>query len=78
MDKEELVILFCRLYKANKQCRTILDAELCGASAEATILESCKKKIRDAFFGRQLSLKNAHAVISDFRKASENKEASQN
>lgn len=75
MDKAELVILLCKLYKANRQCQAILDVEICGASAEAPIIESCRKKIHEAFFGRQLSLKNARAVISDFRKASQNKES---
>ena len=49
--------------------------QLCGASAEAPLIESCRKKIHAAFFGRQLSLKNARAVINDFRKASQNKES---
>ena len=75
MDKAELISMLCKLYKANRQCQAILDVEMCGASAEAPIIESCRKKIHDAFFGRQLSLKNARAVISDFRKASQNKES---
>ena len=74
MDKAELISILCKLYKANKQCQAILDVEVCGASAEAPLIESCRKKIHAAFFGRQLSLKNARAVISDFRKASQNKE----
>ena len=57
MNKTELVILLYKLYKANRQCQAILDVELCGASAEAPLIESCRKKIHDAFFGRQLSLK---------------------
>ena len=75
MDKAELISMLCKLYKANRQCQAILDVEMCGTSAEAPIIESCRKKIHDAFFGRQLSLKNARAVISDFRKASQNKES---
>ena len=75
MDKTELVILLCKLYKANEQCQAILDVEMCGASAEAPVIESCRKKIRTAFFGKKLSLKNARAVISDFRKVSQNKES---
>ena len=48
MDKTELVILLCKLYKANRQCQAILDVEMCGTSAEAPIIESCRKKIHDA------------------------------
>ena len=71
MDKAELISILCKLYKANKQCQAILDVEVCGASAEAPLIESCRKKIHAAFFGRQLSLKNARTVINDFRKASQ-------
>ena len=74
MDKAELISMLCKLYKANRQCQAILDVEICGASAEAPIIESCRKKILASFFGGQLSLKNARAVISDFRIASQNKE----
>lgn len=75
MDKAELISMLCKLYKANKQFQAILDVEVCGASAEAPLIESCRKKIHAAFFGRQLSLKNARTVINDFRKASQNKES---
>ena len=75
MNKTELISMLCKLYKANRQCQSILDVEICGTSAEAPIIESCRKKIHATFFGRQLSLKNARAVISDFRKASQNKES---
>ena len=75
MDKAELISMLCKLYKANRQCQAILDVEICGASAESPIIESCRKKIHAAFFGRQLSLKNARTVINDFRKASQNKES---
>ena len=64
MDKADLVALLCRLYKANRQCQAILDVKMCGAPAEAPIIESCRKKIHAAFFGRQLSLKNARAVCA--------------
>ena len=72
MNKAKLISMPCKLYKANRQCQAIFDVEMCGASAEAPLIESCRKKIHTAFFGRQLSLKNARAVISDFRKASQN------
>ena len=75
MDKAKRISILCKLYKANKQCQAILDVEVCGASAEAPLIESCRKKIHAAFFGRQLSLKNARTVINDFRKASQNKES---
>ena len=75
MNKAKLISMPCKLYKANRQCQAIFDVEMCGASAEAPLIESCRKKIHTAFFGRQLSLKNARAVISDFRKASQNKES---
>ena len=57
MNKTELVILLYKLYKANRQCQAILDVEICGASAEAPIIELCRKKIHATFFGRQLLLK---------------------
>ena len=74
-EQPKLISILCKLYKANKQCQAILDVEVCGASAEAPLIESCRKKIHAAFFGRQLSLKNARTVINDFRKASQNKES---
>ena len=75
LDKAELVALLCKLYKANRQCQAILDVEICGALAEAPIIESCRKELHAAFFGKHLSLKNARDVVSDFRKASQNKES---
>ena len=39
MDKAELISILCKLYKANRQCQAILDVEICGASAEAPILQ---------------------------------------
>ena len=75
MDKAKSIFILCKLYKAYRQFKVILDVELCGASAEIPIIESCRKNIHVAFFGRQLSLKNARAVISDFRKAAQNKES---
>ena len=38
-------------------------------------MTNCKAKIHAAFFGSRLALKNARTVISDFRKASRNKES---
>ena len=43
MDKADLVAMLYKLYKANRQCQTILDVEMCGTSAEAPIIESCRK-----------------------------------
>lgn len=74
MEKKELVALICKLYKGDKQAQSIIDIELCGASAEAQLVSDCKEKIRAAFFGSKLSLKNARTVISNFRKASKSKE----
>ena len=37
-------------------------------------MDNCKAKIHTAFFGSRLALKNARTAISDFRKASRNKE----
>lgn len=74
MDKIELVALICKLYKGSKQAQSIIDIEMCGASAEEQLVTDCKKKIEAVFFGSKLSLKNARTVISDFRKASQSKE----
>lgn len=49
MDKAELISILCKFYKASKQCQAILDVEVCGASAEAPLIESCRKKIHAAF-----------------------------
>lgn len=68
MDKADLIVLICRLYKGNKQCQNLLDLTFDGEAAEAALIANCKKKIRAAFFGNRLSLKAARSVISTFRK----------
>lgn len=68
MDKADLIVLICRLYKGNKQCQNLLDLTFDGEAAEAALIANCKKKIRAAFFGNRLSLKAARSVISNFRK----------
>ena len=60
--------------KGSKQAQSVVDIELCGAPAENLLVDNCKAKIHAAFFGSRLSLKNARTAISDFRKASRNKE----
>ena len=74
MEKRELVALISKLYKGSKQAQSIVDIELCGAPAENLLVANCKAKIHTAFFGSRLSLKNARTAISDFKKASKNKE----
>lgn len=75
MEKRELVALISKLYKGSKQAQIIVDIELCGTPAENLLVANCKAKIHTAFFGSRLSLKNARTAISDFRKASKNKES---
>ena len=61
--------------KGSKQAQSVVDIELCGTHAENLLVDNCKAKIHAAFFGSRLSLKNARTAISDFRKASRNKES---
>ena len=74
MEKNELAVLICKLYKASKQAQSLIDVELCGESVEEQLIAYRKKKIHAAFFGRRLSLKTGRTIISDFKKASKNKE----
>lgn len=74
MEKRELVALISKLYKGSKQAQSIVDIELCGAPAENLLVANCKAKIHTAFWDSRLSLKNARTAISDFKKASKNKE----
>ena len=62
MEKSELIALVCKLYKISKQAQSLIDVELCGKSVEEQLIADCKKKIRVAFFGSRLSLKNARTV----------------
>ena len=74
MEKNKLIALVCKLYKASKQAQSLIDVELCGDTAEEQLITECKKRIHAAFFGSRLSLKNARTVISDFKKVSQSKE----
>ena len=74
MEKNELVTIVCKLYKASKQAQRLIDVELRGDIAEEQLVTFSKKKIHAAFFGSRLSLKNARTVISDFKKGSKNRE----
>lgn len=74
MDKTDLIVLICRLYKGSKQSQSMIDIELCGNAAEERLVVECQKQIRAAFFGKNLSLKAARKVISDFKKVSRNQE----
>lgn len=74
MGKADLIALICRLYKGSKQSQSMIDIELCGDAAEEHLVVECQKQIRAAFFGKNLSLKNARKVISDFKKVSRNQE----
>ena len=74
MEKNELITIVCKLYKASKQAQRFIDVELRGDIAEEELVTDCKKKIHAAFFGSRLSLKNARTVISDFKKVSQSKE----
>lgn len=73
-ESRELIALICKLYRGSKQAQSIIDIELCGNTAELQLVSDCKKKIDAAFFGNRLFLKNAKAVISEFKKASKSKE----
>lgn len=57
MEKNELVTIVCKLYKASKQAQRLIDVELRGDISEEQLVTDCKKKIHAAFFGRRLSLK---------------------
>lgn len=74
MEKNELATLVCKVYKASKQAQSLIDVELCGEPVEEQLIADRKKKIHAAFFGRRLSLKTGRTIISDFKKASKNKE----
>ena len=74
MEKNKLIALVCKLYKASKQAQSLIDVEVCGDTAEEQLVTECKKRIHAAFFGSRLSLKNARTVISDFKKVSQSKE----
>ncbi len=75
MEKNELIALIVKLYKNDKMCRNILDAEFGGEEVQAVLLANAKKQLYDIFFSKEsLSLRNAKAVLSGFKKMAKNKE----
>ena len=75
MEKNELIALIVKLYKNDKMCRNILDAEFGGEEVQAALLANAKKQLYDIFFLKEsLSLRNAKAVLSGFKKTVKNKE----
>lgn len=75
MEKNELIALIVKLYKNDKMCRNILDAEFGGEEVQAALLANAKKQLYDIFFSKaSLSLRNAKAVLSGFKKTAKNKE----
>lgn len=49
MEKNKLIALVCKLYKASKQAQSLIDVELCGDTAEEQLVTECKKRM--GFFG---------------------------
>ena len=75
MEKNELIALIVKLYKNDKMCRNMLDAEFGGEEVQAALLANAKKQLYDIFFSKEsLSLRNAKAVLSGFKKTVKNKE----
>lgn len=75
MEKNELIALIVKLYKNDKMCRNMLDAEFGGEEVQAALLANAKKQLYDIFFLKEsLSLRNAKAVLSGFKKTVKNKE----
>lgn len=75
MEKNELIALIVKLYKNDKMCRNILDAEFGGEEVQAALLANAKKQLYDIFFSKaSLSLRNAKAVLSGFKNTAKNKE----
>ena len=69
MEKNELIALIVKLYKNDKMCRNMLDAEFGGEEVQAVLLANAKKQLYDIFFSKaSLSLRNAKAVLSGFKK----------
>ena len=38
MEKNKLIALVCKLYKASKQAQSLIDVELCGDTAEEQLV----------------------------------------
>ena len=75
MEKNELIALIVKLYKNDKMCRNMLDKEFGGEEVQAALLANAKKQLYDIFFSKaSLSLRNAKAVLSGFKKTVQNKE----
>ncbi len=74
MEKSELIALICKMYKGSRQAKDLVDVELGGADVEEGLIGESKEKIRNCFFGRKFSLRNAKCVITDFKKISKKKE----
>ena len=74
MEKDDLILLICKIYKGSPTGRDMLDVEFGGNQAEELMVNECKRKIAKVFEARTLSLRTAKKVISDFKKVCHNKE----
>ena len=74
MEKDDLILLICKIYKGSPTGRDMLDVEFGGNQAEELMVNECKRKIAKVFDARTLSLRTAKKVISDFKKVCHNKE----
>lgn len=63
MEKNELIALIVKLYKNDKMCRNILDAEFGGEEVQAVLLANAKKQLYDIFFSK-------HHLVSEMPKQS--------
>lgn len=75
MEKNELIAFIVKLYKNDKMCCNMLDAEFGCKEVQAALLANAKKQLYNIFFSKaSLSLRNAKAVLSGFKKTAKNKE----
>lgn len=74
MSQEELIDLLCKVYKGSKQAQALVDVALCGDAAEQALLSAYKKRVHDAFWGKQYSLKKARDAVLEFNKIAKNVE----
>lgn len=74
LSQAELIGLLCKVYKDSKQAQALIDVALCGDVAEQTLLPAYKKRVHDAFWGRQYSLKKARDAVLAFSRIAQNAE----
>ncbi len=72
LDHKELIQLISDLYKSDRKVKEMLSARFVGEEYQQALLSEYKKKMEDVFFpasmNKPLSLKNAKALITDFKK----------